>query len=161
MATKKVSYVGVPEVFSLGHCCNFIARAFGEHTCYLVGSATERPDFRDVDVVLILGDEKWRALFGTTDNGEVLPFWTLTMTALSEYIAKRTGLKVDFKVQSMTQANSGPHEGKQRQPIGLMIDHADPLWSKMEWNSPAIASWHDVKPAISAERANVKDDKNG
>ena len=133
MSAKKVCYVGVPEVFSLGHCCNFIARAFGEHTCYLVGSAAERPDFRDVDVVLILPDTKWKALFGTIDNGEVLPFWSLMMTALSEYCAKRTGLRVDFKIQSMTQANGPSHEGKRRSPIGLLVDHNAPEWTLKEW----------------------------
>ncbi len=137
--TKPGGYVGVPEIFSLGHCCKFICDAFGEHTCYLVGSATERPDFRDVDVVLIIPDEKWKALFGTIDNGEVLPFWSLMMVALSEYIAKRTGLKVDFKVQSMTQANGSLHKGKVRHPIGLFVGHDAPEWTTKEWGSDSAS----------------------
>lgn len=137
---KPGGYVGVPEVFSLGHCCHFIARAFGEHTCYLVGSATERPDFRDVDVVLIVPDEKWKALFGALDNGEVMPFWSLMMTALSEYTSKRTGLRVDFKVQSMTQANGAMHGKKPRHPIGLFVDHDCPEWTTKEWGSGEATS---------------------
>ncbi len=133
VSRRKGCYIGVPEVFSLGHCCDFIAKAFGEHTCYLVGSCLERPDFRDVDVVMIIPDEKWRALFGTMDNGEVQPFWSLMMTALSEYAAKRTGLRVDFKVQSMSQANTVPHDGKRREPIGLFVSHDQPEWTKKEW----------------------------
>lgn len=132
MKSDRHCYVGVPEVFSLGHCCQFICKAFGEYTCYLVGSATARPDFRDVDVVLIISDEKWKALFGSTDNGEVLPFWSLMMTSLSEYISKRSGLKIDFKVQSMSQANGKRHEGKLRTPIGLFIDGAAPEWTEKE-----------------------------
>ena len=38
-------------------------QAFGS-ICYLVGSATKRPDFRDVDVRMILDDEEFHALFG-------------------------------------------------------------------------------------------------
>lgn len=134
----KSCYIGVPEVFSLGHCCGFIAHAFGEHTCYLVGSSIERPDFRDVDVVLIIPDEKWKALFGSCDNGEILPFWSLMMTSISEYITKRTGLRIDFKVQSMAQANTGSHKGKKREPIGLYVDHAAPEWTGVTWGTEKL-----------------------
>ena len=90
-------------------------------------------DYRDVDVVLIIPDEKWAALFGTCQNGEVMQFWSLLNTSLSEYISKRTGLRVDFKIQSMEQANGPQHEGKRRTPVGLFINHNEPEWTKKEW----------------------------
>jgi len=128
-------YVGVPEIFSLGQVCEIVARAFGEHACYLVGSATERPDFRDVDVRLIMNDDKWHALFGSNDNGEILLFWSVINTALSEYIARRTGLRIDFQVQSMTQANGALHGKKPRHPLGIFIRDEAPEWSRIPWTS--------------------------
>lgn len=136
---KKACYVGAPEVFSLGQVCEVIAHAFGEHACYLVGSCLQRPDYRDVDVRLILGDRKWQMLFGEGDNGEVLRFWSLINTALSEYIAKRTGLRIDFQIQSMTQANGKMHGKKPRQSVGVFIDmDHEPAWSLSEWSDPKV-----------------------
>jgi hypothetical protein len=131
---KKSCYLGAPEVFSLGLICQAIARAFGEHACYLVGSCLERPDFRDVDVRLILGDLKWKTLFGDTNNGEVLTFWAVINTALSEYISKRTGLRIDFQIQSMTQANGKQHGDKPRHALGIFVDEAhEAKWAKLSW----------------------------
>jgi hypothetical protein len=134
----KHCYLGAPEVFSLGQACSFIGEAFGETwSIYLVGSVLERSDFRDVDVRMIMGDAKWRALFGSGENGEILPFWSLTCTALSEYLAKRTGLRIDFQIQSMSQANGKLHGGKRREGLCVWLgDSNGPAWSKLDWNAP-------------------------
>lgn len=113
-------WVGVPEIFELAIVCDTISRAFGGDTCYLVGSATERRDFRDVDVRLIMGDKKWRTLFGDERlAGEMKLFWSLMCIAIGEYMARRTGLRIDFQIQSMSQANGPQHGEKSRHPLGL------------------------------------------
>jgi hypothetical protein len=133
-SSHRYCWVGAPEIFALEHVSSFVAHCFGEWCCYLVGSATQSRDFRDVDVRLILGDKKWHTLFGAGENGEVLPFWSLVNTAISEYMAKRTGLKIDFQIQSMSQANGEMHGKKRRNPLGAYVDTNAPKWSKLKWN---------------------------
>lgn len=129
-------YIGAPEVFSLSLICEQVARAFGEHVCYLVGSATERADFRDVDVRLIIGDAKWEALFGNSQNGEISLFWSLINTAISEYIERRTGLNIDFQIQSMTTANGPLHKGGRRFPLGMYVGGEEADWHDLEYGAP-------------------------
>lgn len=131
-------YIGAPEVFSLSLICDQVAKAFGEHVCYLVGSALQRPDYRDVDVRLIIGDAKWHALFGSNENGELSIFWSLICTSISEYIEKRTGLNVDFQIQSMTTANGALHGKRKRQPLGMYVSGDEPNWQTLEWNTKVL-----------------------
>ncbi|TIM03933.1 MAG: hypothetical protein E5Y62_33785, partial [Mesorhizobium sp.] len=62
-AKKKTSYVGVPAVFKLELACKHLNDAYEGFGCYLVGSALERADWRDVDVVLILDDDAFAREF--------------------------------------------------------------------------------------------------
>lgn len=129
---KRYNWVGAPEIFSLEHCCHFVSEAFGGDMCYLVGSATERRDFRDVDIRMIMGDLKFKTLFGDHKNGSVMMFWSLICTSISEYLQKRTGLKVDFQIQSMSMANTDETEGKIRNPCGLYLGgNTLPAWSNI------------------------------
>ena len=78
---------------------------------YLVGSALQRPDYRDVDVRLMLDDDRYDALMAT---GVKLSRLNL---AVSVWGQKVTGLPIDFQVQRVTDANAefnGP-----RDPIGI------------------------------------------
>ena len=127
----KGCYVGVPAIFSLNHVCAFVAQSFGEWCCYLVGSATRTRDFRDVDVRLILGDKKWHTLFGEGDNGEILQFWSLLNVAIAEYMRARTGLPIDFQIQSKTQANGKLHGKKSRVALGIHLESNKPEWAKL------------------------------
>jgi hypothetical protein len=125
------SFLGAPEIFSLGLACHLVGRALGE-TCYLVGSVNERPDFRDVDVRVIMDDAKYAALFGAGGNGEVHVFWSLFCTATSEYLAKRTGLRIDFQVQKRSAVAEADWD-KVRLPLGIyLVDHdeaaTNPVW---------------------------------
>ena len=54
-------------------------------------------------------------------------------TALSEYISKRTGLRIDFQIQSMTQANGPLHGKKPRHPLGIFLRDEAPEWSRIPW----------------------------
>jgi hypothetical protein len=105
------------EMFHLDHACQLVTRAFGHPPC-LVGSAGigndgSRP--RDVDVRLMLDAEEFAAVCPTRER------WELLCLSIGAYLASRTGLAIDFQVQSTEVANerfSGP-----RNPLGLL--HAD------------------------------------
>lgn len=119
---KKATYVGVPAIFELELACQEINAAFDSYGCYLVGSALERADWRDVDVVKIMPDEAFTALFPDAhDQGrwEHDPRWLLMTIALSRYLSSRTGLPIDFKFQPQTWANER-HKGP-RSALGLRM----------------------------------------
>jgi hypothetical protein len=119
-------WIGAPEVFALDQVCSLISQAFDE-TCYLVGSATEKREFRDVDVRMIMGDDKWTQLFGSQDHGQHIAFWSLLCTSISEYMQKRTGLKVDFQIQKRKAVTAADWE-KIRSPLGLFYSNVGPEW---------------------------------
>lgn len=104
------SYLTTAQMLALDHACSLIRRSFDE-TPYLVGSVGERPDFRDVDVRLMLDDDDFDLRFA--DEG----IWSITCYAISRWLQADTGLPIDFQIQRQTEANekfSGP-----RNPLGL------------------------------------------
>jgi hypothetical protein len=109
---RKANHVGAPAIFALQTECREIARAFDSYGIYLVGSALERPNWRDVDVRLIMGDADFAAVFPDAAPGghEFDPRWSLLMVAISGHLSKRTGLPVDFQMQPQTHANTC-HDG--------------------------------------------------
>lgn len=117
----KASYVGAPAIFALEMACKVINESFGDFGCYLVGSATQRADWRDIDVRMILKDEEFFRLFPAVDplghNWEFDPRWLLFTVSISEHLRKVTGLPVDFQFQPQTHANER-HKGP-RHPLGL------------------------------------------
>lgn len=117
---KKANYVGAPAIFALELACREISDAFDGYGCYLVGSALERPDWRDVDVSFIMPDEKFAELF--PDAGQHWEWdtrWLLLTVSISERLSKITGLPIDFKFQPQTHANEC-HKGA-RHAIGIRI----------------------------------------
>lgn len=118
---RKVSYVGAPAIFALELACKGINQAFGGYGCYLVGSALERADWRDVDVRMILSDAEFLALFPDVQldahNWEFDPRWLLLTISISEHLRKVTGLPIDFQFQPQTHANER-HKGP-RNAVGL------------------------------------------
>ena len=67
---------------------------------YLVGSANERPDFRDVDVRMILSDDQFDRLFGHSSA-----LWEAFCYGWARVLTEDSGLRIDFQVQRMTEAN--------------------------------------------------------
>lgn len=129
---KKVSHIGVPAVFKLDLACKHLNDAYGGFGCYVVGSALERPDWRDVDVVLILDDELFKREFpgATHSTFEFDTKWLLHTVAISDWLKAQTGLPIDFKIQPQTWANKThstkgengePVKGKRRNAIGLRV----------------------------------------
>lgn len=118
--THKANYIGAPAIFLLETAARNINEAFGGFGCYLVGSALERPTFRDVDVRYIMKDEQFNDLFpdaGADGNWEHDPRWLLLTTAISAHMSKATGLPIDFQFQPMTHANAR-HTGD-RHALGM------------------------------------------
>lgn len=110
----RYSYLSTTAFARLNHACMLVTEGMGKHA-YLVGSATERADFRDVDVRLILEDEEFDRRFGSGDGADEA-FWGLFCLAVSSYLSTVSGLPVDFQVQRMTEANQ--KFAKPRNPIG-------------------------------------------
>lgn len=79
---------------------------------YLVGSALDRPDYRDVDVRLILSDDVYDRLASVVD------VMALNL-AYSLWGQRVTGLPIDFQVQRMTEANAENPAAGRRHPIGM------------------------------------------
>ncbi len=112
MARK--SHLTTAQFAILNDACIPIAEAFDSHP-YLVGSATERADYRDVDLRLILMDEEFDRLF----DGRVF-LWSLMCLTIGQYLCNITGLPIDFQIQRMTEANEKhPSEPSGRNPMGM------------------------------------------
>jgi hypothetical protein len=72
-------------------------------TPYLVGSSTERADYRDVDVRVVLDEQRFRAFSrGRLDSIRFLN------RALSVWGQQETGLPIDFQVQCGTETDEFP-----------------------------------------------------
>lgn len=121
---RKASYIGVPAVFKLELACKHLNDAYGGFGCFVVGSALDRRDWRDVDVVLILEDERFDREFpdaqGSRGLFEFDPKWLLNCISLSMWLSEQTGLPIDFKIQPQTWANER-HPNKRRHPKGLRM----------------------------------------
>lgn len=102
------------ELFLLDEACKPIKQAFGRPP-YLTGTAasTERQNYRDVDVRLILSDSDYDVLNDAAGQ-QVIIFLGM---AIGEYLATRTGLPIDFQIQRQTEANA-EHNGR-RNPLGV------------------------------------------
>jgi hypothetical protein len=115
----RANYIGVPAMFNLNQCCRPLVDAYGANL-YLVGSSLERRDFRDVDIRCILDDDEFDRMFpGIARSYQLHPLWSVTCSAISEWLGSRTGLPIDFQIQKRTDANT-EFEGK-RQAIGLFF----------------------------------------
>lgn len=103
--SERVNYLTVSENASIKLAAEPIDRAFsGSLGCYHVGSSISKPNYRDVDIRLILEDEYFERLFGPTNATPAqLDRWFLICWALSEWMQKRTGLPIDFQIQRQSE----------------------------------------------------------
>lgn len=118
---RHVSYLGPHEIYLLDAACKPIVEAFGRPP-HLVGSVMERPDYRDVDVRLILPDDEYARLA----EAVLLPFLNRMVTF---YLRGATGLPVDFNIQQMSAANerhSGPRNAMGLRPLLHFRGDAEP-----------------------------------
>lgn len=117
-------YVGAPACFALELACQHLNAAFGEFGCYVVGSALERPDWRDVDVRFIMEDAAFEAEFPgagpiSHNRWEFDPKWLVLTTSISKWLSDQTSLPIDFQFQPQSHANAR-HKGK-RNAVGMRI----------------------------------------
>ncbi len=117
--------VGMPALIHLDAFGREIEEAFG-YLPYLVGSAARGKVWRDVDVRLMLPDEKFDALFPQSP-GRVNGRWALLCAAISELGRKRTGLPIDFQIQRTSDANE--RYGGVRHAIGMHAIGMHAFWS--------------------------------
>ncbi len=112
---KRANFLSPPDLYRLDWACRPIADAF-DTPVYLVGSVYTRPDYRDVDLRLILDDTVYARMVLSE------PWLLLTNIAFSDLIAKAANLSVpvDFQLQSMSEANVPEHG--HREPIGIRWD---------------------------------------
>lgn len=74
---------------------------------YQVGSSITGKTWRDIDVRLMLDDDRFDALFpGYADHRQRDAWWNLVNAAISELGRVRTGLPVDFQMQRTSDANA-------------------------------------------------------
>jgi hypothetical protein len=101
------------QLHNLDRACQIIKRAFGGRPPYLVGTAGfgDAAGYRDVDVRLMLDDDEFAAACPTRER------WELLCLAVSTYLSERTGLPVDFQVQSASVANE--RFSSPRNPLGM------------------------------------------
>lgn len=121
---ERFNYLTLMQQAALRMACEPFDKAFpNAYGVYHVGSSLARPDYRDVDVRLILPDAEFEHLFGKEpkSTGHV-DFWCLTCLAYSEWIQHRTGLPVDFQITSLSEANTAEHKGKPRNPLMLSYE---------------------------------------
>lgn len=98
----RATYLSPPDLYRLDWACRPIRLAF-DTPPYLVGSALKSADFRDIDLRLILDDQRFNDLIG--GSADLL---LLLNVALSGLIASTAGQRapIDFQIQSMSEANA-------------------------------------------------------
>jgi len=102
---KKTVGVGMPEALWLNEFGSLVWSAFGEIP-YHVGSSLMRKSWRDVDIRLMLDDDKYEAMgFGNPEHQHRNAKWVAMCMAFSELGRKMTGLPIDFQIQQTTLAN--------------------------------------------------------
>lgn len=117
----RVSYLTVSQQYALDHACRLIEPAFGGFGCYHVGSSLSRPDWRDVDLRCILSDEEYDAFIGPRDVR--LKFLNV---CISDWLAARTGLPIDFQFQRFTEANKEfPSPTNQRNAVAFPLKYLE------------------------------------
>jgi hypothetical protein len=101
-------YLTTTDFFKLDVACIPLWRAFGSYGgVYFVGSALRKPDWRDVDIRVILDDAEYDRLFppATVDRFGENAQWKIICVAVSHYLSAVTGLPIDFQIQRQTNAN--------------------------------------------------------
>jgi hypothetical protein len=109
--SARTSYLLQADFERLEEWCSNVRRIF-KRPPYLVGSATQRVDFRDVDLRLILDDEAFDA-----DWSDVVKV-RLMNRAISTWGQRETGLPIDFQIQRQSEANAQFPQGM-RNPMGI------------------------------------------
>jgi len=106
---KRSPGIGMPASLYLADFGQLVEDAFGECPFH-VGSSlemNEKPSWRDVDVRLILDDDRYAAEgFGNPEDPHASAKWCALVKAFSLLGRQMTGLPIDFQIQQRTHANA-------------------------------------------------------
>ena len=115
MTTKnRTDLLTTTEMYHLDQACQLISKAFDGRPPYLVGTAGVggADSYRDVDVRMMLDDETFAETCPTRER------WELLCLSIGTYLSSRTGLPIDFQLQSTGIANAR-FADKPRNPLGM------------------------------------------
>jgi len=120
---------GMPASLWLDEFGLLVYHVFGTHP-YLVGSALEGKQWRDVDVRVILEDSIWEKMkLGKPDERN--PKWVALCLAFATLGQKMTDLPIDFQIQQQSYANEH-NKDKPRSALGIMSVGQKMLWQYQE-----------------------------
>ena len=114
--------VGMPTTLLLDEFGYMIWSAFG-HYAYHVGSSVFGKTWRDVDVRLILEDEKYERMgLGDPKRPHENKKWVALTLAFSALGKEMTGLPIDFQIQQQSDANDtySQKDGNVRSALGCV-----------------------------------------
>ena len=97
-------YVGMPTALYLDDFARLL-KGFFNTEIYLVGSALECKDWHDLDVCVILPDDKFKE-FGKPEDRFLNEKWISLCLAFSALGEKMIGSKVDFQIQQKSYADT-------------------------------------------------------
>lgn len=115
MSDKPWCYLDAPVLDALDLASIAVAQMFDGESPYLVGSCLTKPDYRDVDIRTILFDEHYDRLFPHGPHRD--PLRHLIQKAITDRYVAETGLRIDYQIQRMTEANA-KHISGVRHPLG-------------------------------------------
>lgn len=100
----------------------FIYKTLGEYP-YHVGSSCYRKDYRDVDLRVIVDDDRFKEIFGDETDWRNNPALEAANLAFSALGKEMTNLPIDFQFQQMKNANTEKaNEGMVRNPLGVLLN---------------------------------------
>jgi hypothetical protein len=111
-AKRRVTFMTPHEVRRLDWACAPVRRVFGAP--FLVGSVLTSPDYRDIDIRLVLPDDEFDALTGGSHARHML-----LNVAFTDLIARAANApaSIDFQFQAASDAEA--FEGQPRNPLGV------------------------------------------
>lgn len=116
--------VGMPAHLWLHEFGSQVCFAFGEMPYHVGSSLTLKSGWRDVDVRLILPDDKYDALgLGKPNLPHQNGKWVALCLAFSALGKQMTGLPIDFQIQQQSRANAefdGPRSALGVVPLRLI-----------------------------------------
>lgn len=121
--------VGMPDTLRLEQFGIMLYAAFGEVPYHVGSSAKEKRGWRDVDVRLMLPDERYAEMgFGDPEYPHRNARWVAYCLAFSELGKHMTGLPIDFQIQQTTYANERftAKSGHSRSALGVQFNHEFP-----------------------------------
>jgi hypothetical protein len=124
------TYSRKKQTVGVGMPANLLLHEFGSHlwfafdeVLYHVGSSLTKKMWRDVDVRIMLDDEKYKAMgFGDPEHPHDNGRWVAYCLAFSELGKRMTGLPIDFQIQQTSHANKlyTSKDGHLRSALGMV-----------------------------------------